>query len=115
MSNQAVFDLADRLTLGAIRLTRTLRGIRPSSGGITWPEISALAVLVHAGRIAARDLAAGRVLTEADIEFRIPVESKITTNALQPYWLDHFVGKSLKVPVKTDEIIGFAEIGEGRA
>ncbi len=65
--------------------------------------------------VAARDLPAGQVLTEADIDFRIPVESKITANALQPFWLDHFVGKPLKVAVKTDAIIGFAEIGESRA
>ena len=33
-------------------------------------------------------------------------------NALQPYWVDHFIGKTLKVPVPAQEIIGWAEIGE---
>jgi N-acetylneuraminate synthase/sialic acid synthase len=62
--------------------------------------------------VAARDLQAGHVLTEADIDYRIPVEAKITANALQPYWVDHFVGKTLKHPVPAQEIIGWAEIGE---
>jgi N-acetylneuraminate synthase/sialic acid synthase len=62
--------------------------------------------------VAARDLEAGHVLTEADIDYRIPVESKITSNALQPYWVDYFVGKTLKTPVPAQEIIGWAEIGE---
>lgn len=62
--------------------------------------------------VAARDLEAGHVLTEADIDYRIPVESKITANSLQPYWVDYFVGKTLQVPVPAQEIIGWAEIGE---
>ncbi|MEI9964331.1 MAG: SAF domain-containing protein [Caulobacteraceae bacterium] len=56
--------------------------------------------------VAARDLPAGHVLTEADIDFRIPVEAKITPNALQPYWLDHFIGKTLVKPVPAQDIIG---------
>ncbi len=62
--------------------------------------------------VAARDLPAGHVLGEADIDFRIPVEAKITDNALPPYWSDHFLGKALKAPVPAHEIIGWAEIGE---
>lgn len=62
--------------------------------------------------VAARDLPAGHVLTEADIDYRIPVESKITPNALPPFWVDHFVGKTLKTAVPAEEIIGFVEIGE---
>lgn len=62
--------------------------------------------------VAARDLQAGHVLSEADIDYRIPVEAKITPNALQPYWVDYFVGKTLKQPVAAQEIIGWAEIGE---
>jgi len=62
--------------------------------------------------VAARDLPAGHVLTFEDIDYRIPVESKITANALQPYWVDHFVGKTLKTAVPAEEIIGWAEIGE---
>jgi N-acetylneuraminate synthase/sialic acid synthase len=62
--------------------------------------------------VAARDLPAGHVLAEADIDYRIPVESKITPNALPPFWVDHFVGKTLKAPVPAQEIIGWAEIGE---
>ncbi len=62
--------------------------------------------------VAARDLKAGHVLTEADIDYRIPVEAKITPNALQPYWVDYFVGKTLKTDVPAQEIIGWTEIGE---
>ena len=62
--------------------------------------------------VAARDLPAGHVLTEADIDYRIPVEAKITPNALPPYWVDVFVGKTLKVAVPSEEIIGWTEIGE---
>lgn len=59
-------DLADALVMNAIRLTRTLRALR-SSTGLTGPEISALAVIVHAKRIAARDLAALEEVTPATI------------------------------------------------
>jgi N-acetylneuraminate synthase/sialic acid synthase len=64
--------------------------------------------------VAARDLPAATVLAEADLDFRIPAEDKITGNALQPYWVDALVGKTLKRAVRTDEIIGFDEIGESR-
>ena len=64
--------------------------------------------------VAARDLPAGHVLTETDIDFRIPADAKINAKALQPFWVDHFVGKTLKVPLWADDILGFEEIGEGR-
>lgn len=62
--------------------------------------------------VAARDLPAGHVLTEQDIDFRIPVESKITENALPPFRVYEFIGKTLKTAVPAQEIIGWAEIGE---
>jgi N-acetylneuraminate synthase/sialic acid synthase len=62
--------------------------------------------------VAARDLPAGHVLRFEDIDYRIPVEAKITPNALQPYWVDYFVGKTLKTAVPAQEVIGWAEIGE---
>ena len=62
--------------------------------------------------VAARDLPAGHVLAEGDIDYRIPVDTKISENALQPYWSDYFLGKALKAPVAAQEIIGWAEIGE---
>jgi N-acetylneuraminate synthase/sialic acid synthase len=62
--------------------------------------------------VAARDLPAGHVLAEADIDYRIPVEAKITANALAPYWVDYFVGKTLVTAVPAQEIIGWTEIGE---
>lgn len=59
-------DLADALVMNAIRLTRTLRALRRSEH-LTGPEVSALAVIVHAKRIAARDLAALEEVTPATI------------------------------------------------
>lgn len=49
--------LADRLTLAAVRLTRWLRAADPSPR-LSGPQASALAVVVHAGRIRMSDLAA---------------------------------------------------------
>ena len=49
--------LADRLTLAAVRLTRWLRAADPSPR-LSGPQASALAVVVHAGRLRMSDLAA---------------------------------------------------------
>lgn len=49
--------LADRLTLSAVRLTRWLRAADPSPR-LSGPQASALAVVVHAGRLRMSDLAA---------------------------------------------------------
>ena len=62
--------------------------------------------------VAKRDLEAGHVLAEADFDYRIPTDAKINAGALQPYWVDHFIGKTLTAPVKAEEPIRFAEIGE---
>ena len=64
--------------------------------------------------VAARDLEPGTILAPADLDYRIPADDKITEEALQPYWADYFVGKALARPVKAQEIIGFAAIGEER-
>jgi N-acetylneuraminate synthase/sialic acid synthase len=64
--------------------------------------------------VAARDLAAGSVLSEGDLDYRIPGDDKITPNALQPYWTDYLVGKTLKRAVKVEDVVGFDEIGEPR-
>ncbi|MFN3930773.1 MAG: MarR family winged helix-turn-helix transcriptional regulator [Brevundimonas sp.] len=48
---------ADRLTLAAVRLTRWLRAADPSPR-LSGPQASALAVVVHAGRLRMSDLAA---------------------------------------------------------
>ena len=62
--------------------------------------------------VAARYLPAGHVLGWEDIEYRIPVEAKITPNALAPFWVEKFIGKTLATAVPAQEIIGWAEIGE---
>lgn len=48
---------ADRLTLAAVRLTRWLRAADPAPR-LSGPQASALAVVVHAGRLRMSDLAA---------------------------------------------------------
>ncbi|MBW8303756.1 MAG: MarR family transcriptional regulator [Brevundimonas sp.] len=50
-------EIADRLTLASVRLTRWLRAADPSPT-LSGPQASALAVVVHAGRIRMSDLAA---------------------------------------------------------
>lgn len=49
--------LADRMTFAAVRLTRWLRAVDPSPR-LSGPQASALAVVVHAGRVRMSDLAA---------------------------------------------------------
>jgi N-acetylneuraminate synthase/sialic acid synthase len=103
---------------GLRRVVRDLQRTRESLGtGEKKPYESEVKPLNKMTKrlVAARDLPAGEVLKEADIDFRIPSDAKITPKALQPYWVDHFIGKTLKVALKTDDIIGFEEIGESRA
>jgi N-acetylneuraminate synthase/sialic acid synthase len=51
--------------------------------------------------VAARDLPAGRVLTEADITFKSPADP----GGAPPYRLDDFVGRTLARPLKRDDTI----------
>lgn len=60
------FELADQVVMAAIRLTRTLRALTKTSA-LTGPEISALAVIVYAGRITGKDLAALEEVTPGAI------------------------------------------------
>ena len=43
--------------------------------------------------VAARDLPEGTVLTADDVNFRVPVSSKITPATLRPFQIDKIVGK----------------------
>jgi sialic acid synthase len=100
---------------GLRRVVRDLRRTREALGSgkkiIYESEIGPLNKMVKRV-VAARDLPEGTVLTETDLDFRIPTTEKITPNALQPYWVDHLVGKTLVKPVWAEDIIGFDEIGE---
>ncbi len=58
--------LADALVMSAIRLTRTLKALNRTSA-LSGPQISLLSVVVHAGQIAARDLARHEEVTPATI------------------------------------------------
>jgi N-acetylneuraminate synthase/sialic acid synthase len=64
--------------------------------------------------VAARDLAAGHVLAVADFDYRIPTEARIRAGALQPYWADHFIGKTLTAAVKAEAPLMLGDIGEGQ-
>jgi N-acetylneuraminate synthase/sialic acid synthase len=102
---------------GLRRVVRDLHRVTEALGtGEKRPYASELKPLSKMTKrmVAARDLGAGTVLSAADIAFRIPAEAKITSDALQPYWRDYFLGKTLKAAVKSDEIIGFSAIGEER-
>ena len=58
--------LADRTVLTAIRLTRWLRAADPSPN-LSGPQASALAVIVHSGRIRMSDLARREEVTRPSI------------------------------------------------
>jgi sialic acid synthase len=62
--------------------------------------------------VAKRDLPAGHVLTEADLDYMIPVEPKITKNALPPKFVYDFYGKTLIKAVPAQEVVGWEEIGQ---
>jgi N-acetylneuraminate synthase/sialic acid synthase len=59
--------------------------------------------------VAARDLPAGRVLTEADITFKSPADG-----GLPPYLLNEFIGRKLAKPIAKDDSL-FHEILEQTA
>ncbi len=70
MTKPSSEELADGLVMAAIRLTRTLRAPN-RSGKLTEPEISALAVIVYAGKIRAKDLAEYEEVSAAAISVLI--------------------------------------------
>ncbi len=55
--------------------------------------------------VAARDLAPGTVLTNADLTFKCP------NDGIPPYRIDEFLGKELKVAMRKDETLTFEAIG----
>ena len=57
-------DRADRLVVAAMRLTRTLQALA-GRGPLTSPQVGALIVVVYAGRIVAKELAALQQVTPA--------------------------------------------------
>ncbi len=56
--------------------------------------------------VAARALSAGHVLTDADIDMKVP------NDGLPPWHLDSFVGKTLKVALGEEENLTYEAIGE---
>ena len=62
--------------------------------------------------VAKRDLPAGHVLTQDDLDYMIPVEAKITKNALPPKFVYDFYGKTLVKAVPAQEVVGWEEIGQ---
>ncbi len=57
--------------------------------------------------VAARDLPAGRVLTEADITFKSPADP----GGLPPYLVEDFVGRKLTKPLMRDENLSYEAVG----
>jgi DNA-binding MarR family transcriptional regulator len=63
-------QLAEQLVMASIRLTRTLRALNRSSR-LSGPQISLMAAVVHAGKIAARDLSMQEEVTPATISRQV--------------------------------------------
>lgn len=57
--------------------------------------------------VAARDLPAGRVLTEADLTFKSPADE-----GLRPFEVDKFIGQKLTQPLSKDQALTFDSIGK---
>lgn len=84
---------ADRLVTAAVKLTRTLQWMG-RGGPLTSPEIGALIVIVYAGRILARDLAAQQQVTPAtmsrllgDLEERALITRKADKDDARKQWI----------------------------
>jgi sialic acid synthase len=57
--------------------------------------------------VAARDLPAGRVLTEADLTFKSPADE-----GLRPFEVDRLLGKKLTQPLTRDQALTFEMVGK---
>lgn len=66
VKRDADFETADAIAMASIRLTRTLRALTKTSA-LSGPEISALAVIVFGGPMAAKELAALEEVTPGAI------------------------------------------------
>jgi N-acetylneuraminate synthase/sialic acid synthase len=89
--------------VGMKKMVRDLRRARTALGdGVKRQYESEKKPLLKMGKklVAARDLPAGRVLTEADITFKSPADG-----GLEPYRINELVGRKLTKPMKADENI----------
>jgi N-acetylneuraminate synthase/sialic acid synthase len=94
---------------GLRKLVRDLRRTRIALGDGTksmYPSETEPIVKMAKKLVAARDLPAGHVLTEADIAFRSPGDG------LPPYELDRIVGRTLRHPVLEDAALTFEVLEE---
>jgi sialic acid synthase len=57
--------------------------------------------------VAARDLPAGRVLTEADLTYKSPADE-----GLRPFEVGNFIGQKLTQPLTKDQALTYAAIGK---
>jgi sialic acid synthase len=93
---------------GMRRLVRDLRRVPSALGdGIKRPLDREQQALVKMGKklVAARDLDAGHVLTEADVAVKSPADG-----GLRPYELDRLVGRPLRRPLRVEETIFLEDV-----
>jgi N-acetylneuraminate synthase/sialic acid synthase len=93
---------------GMRKLVRDLRRTPAALGdGVKKPLPSEESALRKMGKmlVAARDLAAGSVLAEADVAARSPLDG-----GLRPYELDQLLGRKLRRAVREDEAITFDDL-----
>ena len=93
---------------GMRRLVRDLHRIPAALGdGVKRPLDCEQPALVKMGKklVAARDLEAGHVLTEADVAIKSPADG-----GLRPYELDRLVGRPLRRPLRVEETIFFEDV-----
>jgi sialic acid synthase len=98
---------------GLRRVVRDLERARIALGdGVKKPYASETGPLNKMVKrvVLARDLHEGAVLTEADLDYRIPVASKITREALLPYQGEQLVGRKLKRSMWAEEVVTLADV-----
>ncbi len=95
--------------VGMKKMVRDLRRVRVAMGDgkkkVLPTEASPL-LKMGKSLVAARDLEAGHVLTEADIAIKSPA------GGLPPYELERLIGKRLVRPLETDQSFQFADVTE---
>lgn len=95
---------------GLSKMVRDLERVRAAMGdGVkrTYPSEVAPIYKMSKKLVAARDLEAGTLLTEADIAARSPGDP----DALRPFELSKLIGKKLITPLKADQALSWGSVG----
>ncbi len=93
---------------GMRRVVRDLQRARTALGdGVkrSYPSEAKPLMKMQKKIVAARDLPAGRVLTEADLTFKSPADE-----GLRPFEVDNFIGKKLTTPLTKDQALTYEAV-----